>query len=84
MTLRQWLTTSPPLENERDAMARVGFRFLWCTAPYFLLSLLSMAFGYDQLLQSQWAIIMVGIPLIGGLADWRQLKQPAKAISKSS
>jgi hypothetical protein len=36
--LWKWLTATPPLLDGRDALARVGGRFLWVTGPYFVLS----------------------------------------------
>lgn len=34
-------------------MARIGFRFIWCTGPYFLLAFILSAFGITAML-SPW------------------------------
>ncbi len=38
MSAWKWLTQKLPLEDDRDIMARIGFRFIWCTGPYFLVA----------------------------------------------
>ena len=58
-------------------MARIGCRFLWCTAPYFVIAYLLAAFGNTGLLTAAPALFMVAIPVLGGLNDWRRLQQPA-------
>ena len=72
---RHWWTRQLPLENNRDVLARVGFRFLWATAPYFvfayLLKIGPFADGGSSLQRFLAAFIFV-IPILGGLLDsWR-------------
>lgn len=62
-----------PLEDRRDVLARVGFRFLWVTVPYFGMA---WFFGLDPfgpprpLLGLSATFLVISIPLIGGLIDW--------------
>jgi hypothetical protein len=74
MTIWQWLTKRILLEDERDIMARIGFRFIWCTGPYFFLALVLSAFGKSKMLLSWPAFFFLAIPFIGGLVDWYRLK----------
>jgi len=80
MTVWQWLTKSRPLEDERDIMARIGFRFIWCTGPYFLLAFIFSRFGSPLLLLSWSALFFLSIPFIGGVIDWRRLKGRPKHV----
>jgi hypothetical protein len=75
MTVWQWLTKTLPLENERDVMARIGFRFIWCTVPYFLLMFVLSAFGITVLFSPALALMILFLPIIGGVADWRRLQR---------
>ena len=82
MTLWQWFTNTLPLNDERDAMARVGCRFLWCTAPYFIIALSLASFGNAALLRTPLALFMVAIPILGGLIDWRRLQRRTSPTPK--
>jgi len=75
MTFWQWITKSWPLQDERDAMARIGARFLWCGVPYFAMAALMERFGDTTLWNSHRCILLVVfIPMVGGLIDWRRLQ----------
>ncbi len=74
MTLWQMLCSVPPLVDERDVMARIGFRFLWCTGPYFIVAAALSAFGNAALLANPAAFFMAAIPVLGGLHDWRRIR----------
>ena len=75
MTVWQWFTKKLPLEDQRDVMARIGFRFLWCTGPYFLLAVILSAFDMTAMLSPSLALVVLAIPIIGGVIDWRRLKR---------
>jgi hypothetical protein len=75
MTVWQWLTKKLPLEDKRDVMARVGVRFLWCTGPYFLLAFILSALDINVMLSPALAVVILSIPIIGGVADWCRLKR---------
>jgi len=78
----QWWTRKLPLENDQDVLARIGFRFLWATAPYFALTYL---FGIGpfgdqpQALQRFLAVFVFVIPLLGGALDWLRVHHRPRA-----
>jgi hypothetical protein len=74
MTRWQWLTKRILLEDERDIMARVGVRFIWCTGPYFFLAIVFSTFGKTAMLSPWPAFFFLAIPFIGGIVDWYRLK----------
>jgi hypothetical protein len=74
MSFWRILTTEIPLDEERDVMARIGLRFIWCTGPFFLLAILLSSFGYSRTLLSGSALFIVLIPIVGGAIDWNRLK----------
>ena len=49
MNVWQWLTKKLPIEDDRDILARVGFRFIWCTGPYFLVAGILSFFGSSKI-----------------------------------
>lgn len=74
MTFMQCLTRKTPLENERDLMARIGVRCVWCTLPYFALALGLAAFGEMRPLLTPASAIALAVPLAGAVLDWRRLQ----------
>lgn len=75
MTLWQWLTIAPSLNNNRDLMARIGYRFLWCTAPYFIAISVLDSLGFGSVLNTPMTLFIFAIPLLGGLMDLCRLKK---------
>ena len=75
MTVWQSLTKKFPLEDDRDIMARIGFRFIWCTGPFFLLVFILSAFGITAMSSPWLALPILSVPFIGGVIDWRRLKR---------
>lgn len=79
---RVWWMRRLPLEDKRDILARIGVRFLWATAPFFVLSFLAGIgpFGEDP---QQWDRVLSALiflmPVIGGLWDWLRLQLRARA-----
>ncbi len=80
MNIWRWLTKKLPLEDNSDIMARVGFRFLWCTGPYFLVAIVLFRFGSGTLLASRLSMFILAIPFIGGVVDWHRLKHHTKCV----
>jgi hypothetical protein len=69
----EWWTRRLPLENDRDVLARIGFRFIWATAPYFAVTdLLGIGpFGdHGQGFQRFVTAFIFAIPILGGALDW--------------
>ena len=83
MNVWQWLAKKLPLENDRDIMARIGFRFIWCTGPYFLVAILLSIFGSSTLFTSWPSMFILAIPFVGGVVDWYRLKHRTKCVENS-
>lgn len=83
MTVWQFLTTSIPLTDERDVMARIGQRFLLCTGPYALIAVGLSKIGYEGLLDSWMDLFLMLIPFLGGAVDWARLKRLREAARAS-
>jgi hypothetical protein len=78
MTVWHWLTKKLPLDDDRDVMARIGFRYVWCTLPYFAAALGMAAFGVTTLLLSPLSVVPLVVPIAGGILDWwRVRRRPA-------
>jgi hypothetical protein len=77
MTLWQWLTKKQPLNDSRDVMARVGFRCVWCTLPYFAVALALAAFGQTELLLTPASGVVLFVPIAGGILDWYRVHRRA-------
>lgn len=74
---RKWWTRQLPLESHRDVLARIGSRFIWATAPYFVLAYVlrigpfgDRAEDASQRLISAFIFL---VPIIGGALDWWRL-----------
>ncbi len=83
MNFWQVLTKTVPLEEERDILARIGLRFLWCTGPYFLFVIIWFAFvtNRNSPLTELWpSLFFLAIPFLGGLNDWRRLKRQVEQL----
>ncbi len=78
MDVWQRLTYKLPLEDERDIMARIGFRFMWCTGPYFLVAVIVSTYRGNTLFTSWPELFVLAIPFIGGVVDWYRLNQRTK------
>ena len=74
MTIWQGLTKTLPLNDEHDVLARIGFRFVWCTGPYFLVAYALSAFGDRTMLLHPASFFVLALPLAGGLLDWCRLR----------
>jgi hypothetical protein len=71
---REWWTKQLPLEDNRDVLARVGFRFLWTTVPICIIAypfLKNPAFAVMRFL----AVFSFLIPIAGGLVDWFRIRR---------
>lgn len=73
MRIWKWLTKKYPLHDDRDVMARIGVRFLSCTAPYLVYVMTSTALGHEVSLLTPFSAVAVLMPLAGGLLDWCRL-----------
>lgn len=73
MTYWHWLTKKLPLLNDRDVLARMGFRFMWCTGLYFVVAWILAAFGHMTLLVNPGALMIIAIPFAGGMLDWHRV-----------
>jgi hypothetical protein len=80
----QRLTKKLPLEDDRDIMARIGFRFIWFTGPYFLVAVILSTFGSSKLFTLWPALFILAIPCIGGVIDWCRLKRHTKRVENST
>jgi hypothetical protein len=67
-----------PLDDQRHLFARVGLRFLCCTAPYLMGAFALVAFG-SKSLNVVPACFMLAIPILGGVSDWYRLKHRCEA-----
>lgn len=67
-----WLTAALPLNDSRDIWARIGFRFVFATGPYFLLAFLSHD---DRLLRGFLPCLMIALPFFGSAIDWVRLSR---------
>ena len=74
LTVKPWWTRTLPLNDGRDVMARIGFRCVWCTIPYFALALLCAALGKPVLLLNPFAAIPLIVPVAGGVLDWLRVR----------
>ncbi len=76
-TINLWktLTSKIPIEDGRDAAARIANRFVFCTFPYFAVALILNALGNDRLLTNWMAPFVLAIPIVGGMIDWYILGQ---------
>jgi hypothetical protein len=81
MDLWKTLTSTIPLEDGRDAGARIAVRFVFCTFPYFAIALVLNALGNDRFLTTWMAPFFLAIPLVGGVIDWYRLGRRTKAAS---
>ena len=81
MNLWKTLTSRIPLEDGRDAAARIAVRFVFCTFPYFAIALGLNASGNNRLLTNWMAVFFLAIPIAGGMIDWYRLAQRTKAAS---
>lgn len=81
--LWQTLTSRIPLENGRDAAARIAVRFVFCTFPYFTLATFMHALGDDRMLRGwiPWWILL--IPILGGIVDAIRLRKRSRHDSAS-
>ena len=74
---RKWWTRQLPLEDHRDVFARIGFRFIWATAPYFVLTYVLRigAFGGrpEGAIQHFLSVFVFVVPILGGALDWWRL-----------
>ena len=81
----EWWTRKLPLENGRDVLARVGFRFLWAIAPYFAVTWLFGIGPFGSVTQPTQRVLGVFIfmiPVLGGALDWfRVHHRPRPATS---
>jgi hypothetical protein len=84
VTKLQLIFMELPIQDERDVLARIGQRFAVCTGPYFLLALILSKFGHDGMLRSLVALLMIAIPFLGGVIDWRWLKSSRKDATLST
>lgn len=73
LALRE-LLAAPPLNDAHDLLARFGFRFVWCTFPYFVAITVieasrgNVISGHDKVL-----LFVMAVPIIGGLIDLSRL-----------
>ena len=74
MNVWQWVAKKLSIEDDRDILARVGFRFIWCTGPYFLVAGILSVFGSSKMYAPWPALFIVSIPFMGGIIDWYRLK----------
>lgn len=67
-----------PLENGRDVLARVGFRYLYVTVGYFALVWLLGIDPWSPRSPSQafpGTFLALTLPLGAGIADWYRLRR---------
>ena len=64
------------LENQRDVLARMGFRYLWVTVGYYAIAWLVAIdpFGPRTSRPFSGMFVAVMIPLAGGIIDWCRLR----------
>jgi hypothetical protein len=82
MRIWKWLTKTYPLHDDKDVMARIGVRFLWCTAPYFVCAMTWAALRHEWLILNPVSAFAFLVPLVGGLLDWCRL--PSKRVQAAS
>lgn len=69
---RPWWRRTLPLETSREVWARIGFRCIWCTIPYFSFALVAAALGDPTFVLSPFAVVALIVPVIGGMIDaWK-------------
>ncbi len=74
MNVWQWLTKKLPLKDGRGIMTQIGFRFIWCTGPHFLVTSILSVSGSNKMYAPWPALFFVTIPFMGGITDWYQIK----------
>ncbi|HEX8523875.1 MAG TPA: hypothetical protein VF669_16595 [Tepidisphaeraceae bacterium] len=75
MGLWQSMTTTIPLVNSRDVLARIGVRCVWCTLPYFAFILAWAVFDPSRSVATPLSFFMLALPILGGLLDSYRIKR---------